>query len=91
MPTSAPDTVVLLLILGLILVGELLYRQRPGAGGLLYNITGTAAGVIWVLVGAFLLWGGAYLLGALIIVIGVNIHRSNYRASRKGLRGSVNG
>lgn len=75
------------LVLVLVLLGELIFRRIPGAGGLLYNISGTLGGIIWILAGAFLVWGGAYLLGGIIIVIGVNIHRSNFRIASNTLRG----
>lgn len=67
----------------LLIIGELIFRRIPGAGGILYNLSGTLGGVVWVLVGAFLVWGGSYLLGGLIIIAGVNIHRSNFRIAKR--------
>lgn len=81
------ELVPILLLLALVLIGELLFRRSPGAGGLLYNMSGTVGGVLWVLAGAFLLWGGSYLIGAILIVVGVNIHRSNFRIAKRELSG----
>lgn len=67
----------------LLIIGELIFRRIPGAGGILYNLSGTLGGVVWVLVGAFLVWGGSYILGGLIIIAGVNIHRSNFRIAKR--------
>lgn len=77
-----------------LIIGELIFRRLPGAGGLLYNMSGTIGGIVWVLIGGFLLWGGAYLLGGLIVILGVNIHRSNYKITKSTLsdgRSRLNG
>lgn len=81
------EVIVLVLLVAALIIGELIYRRHPGAGGLLYNLSGTVGGIFWILIGVFLLYGGAYILGALAVLIGVNIHRSNFRASKRALSG----
>lgn len=88
------DVLPLLVLGALLIVGELIFRRKPGAGGLLYNLSGTLGGIMWVLAGAFLIWGGAYWIGGALVVIGVNIHRSNFRIVKQslgGTRGKLNG
>lgn len=87
------EVIVLVLLLAALIIGELIYRRHPGAGGLLYNLSGTVAGVFWVLIGVFLLYGGAYVLGSLVVLVGVNIHRSNFRQSKRTIssRQTLNG
>lgn len=76
-----------------LIIGELIFRRHPGAGGLFYNLSGTLAGLLWILAGVFIAWGGSYLLGGLLVVIGINIHRSNFRTAKRTLNGrkSLNG
>lgn len=91
---TVSEILPIIVVLVLVVVGELIFRRIPNAGGLFYNLSGTFAGVIWVLAGAFIIWGGGYLLGGIMVLIGVNIHRSNFKIASETLqngRGALNG
>lgn len=87
------ELLILALLVAALIIGELVFRRIPGGGGLLYNMSGTIAGLFWILAGVFFAYGGSYLLGFLLVIIGVNIHRSNYRTVKRtmGSRQTLNG
>lgn len=79
--------IAVVVLVAALIIGELLFRRYPGGGGLLYNLSGTLGGLLWILAGIFFAVGGSYLIGFILILVGVNIHRSNYRTAKRTISG----
>jgi ABC-type antimicrobial peptide transport system permease subunit len=90
--TNMNTVLMILIAIGIgIVFGQFLFRQAGGSSRTVSTAIGTATGTFWVVVGIFMIVGGFYVGGVIVIMVAWYLARGNYREYRRerGMRARI--